>query len=90
MGKRAVVKTRTLDLQPDDRRDNDEAAGEQAPIGRQLAHVRREEQVDGRRGGAAGGLDALVEAGEVGQLARVVAERAHDPVDGRLPGRCMS
>ena len=49
-------------------------------------HVRLLLAVEGPEGDGAGGLEGLVEAGQVGRLAARVGQGAHVPVDARLPG----
>ena len=68
-----------LDLHEDDGGGDEQRAEQEAPIGAELVHVRHAEGVDARRDGRARGLDALVKAGEVGELARVVGQAAHEP-----------
>lgn len=77
-----------LDLHPDDRSGDDQAGGEKTPGGAELLGVRvagwvgGAERVDAAGDGGAGGLDPLVEAGEVGEFAGVVGEGAHEPRKG--------
>jgi hypothetical protein len=74
-----------LDLHPDDGRGDDQAGGEKTPSGAKLLGVGvagwmgGAEGVDAAGDGGAGGLDPLVEAGEVGEFAGVIGEGAHEP-----------
>ena len=71
---------RVLDLEPDQGSGDQERATEQTPVGRKLRHVGQFVLVETPHHGGTGGLQALVESGQVGKLAAGVAEGTHHPV----------
>ena len=77
-----------LNLRPDDRRGDDQASGQQSPCCTELLRIWMAGWVGSAKGvdtagdGRAGGLNPLVEAGEIGKFAGIVCEGAHEPVRG--------
>ena len=68
-----------LDLQNHDWECNDQAAGKQNPARGEQVHVWALQPIQTPDDSCARGLNALVEACEVGELATVVGDRAHKP-----------
>ena len=68
-----------------DRGGNEKAAGQQGPIDCKLVDKRGKGRVNSWSNGTAGRLDSLVKACKIGELAGVVTQRAHKPVNTSLP-----
>ena len=76
VGERKILVERrgVLHFHPDHRSSDEEGTSEQTPVYGEFGHVCDFLGVDGWSDGATSGLNALVEAGEVGEFAAVVGE----------------
>jgi hypothetical protein len=68
-----------LDLEPDDRRGDEQGAAQKTPVAGEFGHEFGLLRIPGPHNGGAGRLDALVETDVVGRTTTRVAERAHEP-----------
>lgn len=72
------------DAHEDDGEGEEEGAAEDAPVGGEFVHEGGFLAVEGPHHGRAGGLQTLVETGEIGEAAARVAEGAHEPSRGDI------